>query len=109
MSDPTAEHSIRNAYASGGIDAVMQTVVGGMRAVGRTEYVSPAVMGYIFASLGETDSAMVYLERAYETRAYPLASVAVVAFCEPIRDDPRFIDLLERMKLDHVKPGYARN
>jgi serine/threonine-protein kinase len=109
MSDPTAEHSIRDAYASGGIDAVMQTVVGGMRAVGRTEYVSPAVMGYIFASLGEADSAMVYLERAYETHAYPLASVAVVAFCEPIRDDPRFIDLLERMKLDHVKPGYARN
>jgi hypothetical protein len=38
-----------------------------------------------------------------------MAVAATTAYCEPIRNDPRFIDLLKRMKLDHVKPGYARN
>jgi hypothetical protein len=51
---------------------------------------------------------MVWLERAYVKRAYPIVTLAVEPDCEPIHDDPRFIDLLKRMKLEDVKPAYAR-
>jgi TolB-like protein/tRNA A-37 threonylcarbamoyl transferase component Bud32 len=105
---PTAEASIRKAYATGGMDAVTRTIIGGNRAQREKAYASPAVMGFLFASLGEADSAMVWLNRAYDIHAYPLSVAAVTISCKPIRDDPRFLDLLKRMKLDDVKPGYAR-
>ena len=66
-------------------------------------------MGFHFASIGEADSAMVWLEKAYDERAIPLGTAAVTQHCEPIRDDSRFIGLLKRMKLDNVKPSYPRN
>ena len=106
---PGADEAIRAAYARGGIDAVMRMVIGGTRQVSKSRYISPATMGFLFASIGERDSAMVWLERAYENHAYPLETVAVHPDCELIRDDPRFINLLRRMKLENVKPTYARN
>ena len=105
---PGADESIRNAYASGGIDAVVRIVIGGLRQASQSQYVSPATMGFYFASIGEADSAMVWLSKAYDERAFPIVKAAVSPYCEPISDDPRFIDLLKRMKLDDVKPAYAR-
>jgi serine/threonine protein kinase/tetratricopeptide (TPR) repeat protein len=106
---PGAGESIRRAFASGGIDAVTRVVIGGTRQASRFQYISPATMGFLFASIGEADSAMVWLDKAYNERAHPLVSAAVSLHCEPIRDDPRFIDLLKRMKLENVKPSYTRN
>jgi TolB-like protein/tetratricopeptide (TPR) repeat protein len=106
---PGADEGIRRTFASEGIDAVIRMVIGGTRQAGQFQYISPAHMGFLFASIGEADSAMVWLDKAYYERANPLASAAVSLHCEPIRDDPRFIDLLKRMKLENVKPSYARN
>jgi tetratricopeptide (TPR) repeat protein len=106
---PGAGESIRNAYARGGIDAVMRTIIHGMRQASQTQYISPANMGFNFASIGEADSAMVWLEKAYNERAYPIELVAIVPRCQPIHNDPRFLDLLRRMNLDRVRPAYARN
>lgn len=100
--------SIREAYASGGLDAAVRTIIEGMRQAARKEYVSPAEIGFWFASIGEADSAMSWFEKAYEKRAYPIGFVGVAPLCEPIRDDPRFIDLLKRLKLEDVMPAYAR-
>jgi TolB-like protein/Flp pilus assembly protein TadD len=105
---PGAGESIRNAYARGGMDAVVRVVIGGLKQASRAQYVSPASIAMYFASIGEADSAMVWLEKAYDERAYPIEWVAVSPYCEPIHDDPRFIDLLKRMKLEDVKPAYAR-
>jgi len=105
---PGADEGIRRAYASGGIDAVVHVVIGGLRQASQAQYVSPANIGFHFASIGETDSAMVWLDKAYNERAYPIEFAAVTPYCEPLRDDPRFIDLLKRLKLEDVKPAYAR-
>ena len=106
---PGADESIRRTFASGGIDAVIRLVIGGTRQASRFQYISPGTMGFLFASIGEADSAMVWLDKAYNERANPLVNAAVSPHCEPIRDDPRFIDLLKRMKLENVMPSYTRN
>jgi serine/threonine-protein kinase len=108
FSVPGAAEGIRAAYAGGGMDAVIRAMIAGYRQASETQYVSPADIGFRFAAIGEADSAMVWLERAYVKRAYPIASSAVLPDCEPICKDPRFIDLLQRMKLEDVKPAYAR-
>lgn len=90
------------------MDALVRATINGMKQASGTRYVSPTFCGFYFASIGEADSAMTWLDRAYRDRAYPLSLSAVALYCEPIHNDPRFIDLLRRMKLDHVKPSYAK-
>jgi len=105
---PGAGTSIRRAFARGGIDAVVRVVIGGLRQASRSQYIAPAGMAFEFASIGEADSAMVWFKKAYDAHAYPIELCAVAPQCQPIRDDPRFRNLLERLKLQDVKPGYAR-
>jgi TolB-like protein/predicted Ser/Thr protein kinase len=104
-----AKETIQDAYERGGIEAVVRAVIVGSRQKDRTEYVSPANVGFLFASIGEADSAMTWFERAYEQHAHPLEVAAVHPYCGPILDDPRFVDLLERMKLENVKRTRVRD
>ncbi len=58
----------------------------------------------VYAVLGETDLAMDRLERKYESKDDPslLYGIAVDPVYDPLRDEPRFHALLERMNLADV-------
>jgi TolB-like protein/DNA-binding winged helix-turn-helix (wHTH) protein/Flp pilus assembly protein TadD len=60
---------------------------------------SPAHRANVHAARGENALALQWLERAYAERDEELVWVAVEPWYEPLRADPRFIDLLARMKL----------
>jgi TolB-like protein/class 3 adenylate cyclase len=51
----------------------------------------------IFHYLGETDKAFQWLDRAYENREFWLVSLKVSPYWDPLRSDPRFQKLLDRM------------
>jgi tetratricopeptide (TPR) repeat protein len=51
------------------------------------------------AALGEIDEAMVQLGKAYDERAVQLVRASVDPRFDPLRADPRFQELLRRMKL----------
>jgi len=53
----------------------------------------------IYAQLGEKDQAFEQLEKAYEERIFTLTNLNVWPPWDPLRDDPRFHDLLRRMNL----------
>ena len=53
----------------------------------------------IQAQLGETEQAINSLNVAYKYRDPGLMQLLIDPFCDPIRDDPRFIELLERVGL----------
>ncbi len=62
----------------------------------------------MYAALGETDLAMDRLERNYESKTDPslLIGIAVDPAYDPLRDEPRFQALLERVNLADVPwPG----
>jgi hypothetical protein len=61
------------------------------------QYVSPSSIAFIYSSLGETDQAFSWQERAYEERDASLAWVKVAPESDALRADPRFADLLRRM------------
>jgi TolB-like protein/thioredoxin-like negative regulator of GroEL len=50
-----------------------------------------------FATVGEPDSALEWLERAYDERSASMVQLKTNPALDPIRDDPRFQDLLRRM------------
>ena len=58
-----------------------------------------AVIGMVYATLGEKDQAFEWLEKAYQRRSGELIGLKFVPLGEDIRADSRFADLLRRMGL----------
>jgi TolB-like protein/Tfp pilus assembly protein PilF len=61
-----------------------------------------ATIGQVYAALGDRDRAFEWLERAYEKNPTTLSGMRVDPGYDPLRDDPRFDDLLKRMGLDEA-------
>jgi TolB-like protein/tetratricopeptide (TPR) repeat protein len=55
-------------------------------------------VGLVYAGLGENDQALAWLERAYDERDKGMVSLKVDPALDPLRSDPRFHDLVRRMK-----------
>ena len=62
-------------------------------------YVSPVAFALLHIGLGERDSALDWIERAYEERRGWLAYLRVNAIFDPLRGEPRFEALARRMNL----------
>lgn len=62
-------------------------------------YVSPYEFAQIYLGLGEKDEAFAYLDKTYEESPDPLGFLKVDPKYDSLRSDPRFVDLLRRMKL----------
>jgi TolB-like protein/predicted Ser/Thr protein kinase len=60
-------------------------------------YVSPLGIAGFYAQLGQRDEAFAWLEKAYDERSLWMAEWINGPWCDPLRSDPRFQDLLRRM------------
>ena len=60
----------------------------------RGAYVRPDLFAMIHSRLGEKDQGFEWLERAFEERSGSLIYINTNARYDPLRDDPRFQDLL---------------
>ena len=63
------------------------------------QYVLPCRFAIIYTGLGEKDLAFQALNRAYDELDILLIFVNQMPFYDPIRDDPRFRELLQRLGL----------
>ena len=63
------------------------------------ESVSPAELAILYGNLGELDRAFSELEKAYAAHDLQLQYLKVSVGFEPLRSDPRFQDLLQRIGL----------
>jgi len=63
-------------------------------------YVPTTEFASCYAQLGEIDQAFEWLEKAYAEQDSGLPYLKVAANWDPLRDDPRFHDLLLRMNLE---------
>ena len=57
----------------------------------------PTWTALFYGQLGDKDQAFAWLEKAYEKHDGPLYLLKVSPWWDPLRDDPRFDDLLRRM------------
>ena len=69
-------------------------------ALGRHRYVSPSDLAKAHLALGDHDAAFEALERAFAERRGLLVYLRVEPIFDPIRSDPRFLELVRRMGLD---------
>ncbi len=66
----------------------------------KQEFVPPTEFIVIYAALGEKDQAFELLEQAYDEHEGTMWILKVSPKFDPLRDDPRFQDLLRRMNLE---------
>lgn len=63
------------------------------------QFVGTDEIAAVYIALGEKDKAFEELEKAYISRDWGIARLSVDPFVDPLRDDPRFKDLVKRMQL----------
>src|SRR5437660_292256 len=84
----------RASFAAGGWQGFLRDMTSK-----RPEGFSPYMAAVFFAQLGERDKAFAELEKAYENREYQLRFLKIDPSVDSLRDDPRFKELMRRMRL----------
>ena len=69
----------------------------------REDYVSPVELATVSVALGRNDEALDWMEHAFEERRGWLAYLNVHPVVDPLRNEPRFADLVARMGLNEEK------
>ena len=92
------EHAglIRESFAKGGWQGFLQDRM--LLAIQQPNLPS-TTKAMLYATVGEKDKAFAELDKAYESREKGLIDLKVDPSFDPLRDDPRFQDLLRRVGL----------
>jgi serine/threonine-protein kinase len=91
--------ALGHAYAASGDHGRARAIRQQLVAQSKARFVLPNLFAMIDAALGDADAAFRSLEAAYETRSDFLIVLNVEPALDPLRSDPRFQKLLERMRL----------
>jgi serine/threonine protein kinase/tetratricopeptide (TPR) repeat protein len=86
------------AYAVAGKQAEAQKILAELNEMSKQAYVSPYDLAILHVGLGDKNRAIEELNRAYDDRAGWLIYLNVEPMFDPLRSDPRFADLVSRMK-----------
>ncbi len=90
---------IAQAYAMQGKRTEAEQEISKLRELSKTIYIRPYYFAWFYAALGDKDKAFAELERSVEDRDCFLNRLTLDPFMDPLRDDPRFKEILKRMGL----------
>lgn len=85
------------AYARAGEDEQARRMIARLSRLSEERYISPLYIAGIHAGLGQKDAAFEWLEQARQEHVDYTLFVILEPIFDPIRDDPRMQDLLERL------------
>ena len=100
--DPANQLMLRvagHAHAGSGRHREAENVIAKFNQIADTQYVVSYYQAAIYSSLGDTDQAFARLENAFAQRDWELHRLKVDPFMQPLRSDPRFKEMLERLRL----------
>jgi len=96
---PAALGVLGLAYGLAGQKRKANDVLNELLQLQQKRYVTPMAFTYVYIGLGNKDQAFAWLEKAYQERSNPIAFFKVSPTVDPLRSDPRFVDLLRRTGL----------
>jgi adenylate cyclase len=89
------------AYAAAGERAKAEATIAELSQMSSRRFVSPFCTAIIYIGLGDKQRALEGLEKAYEVRSQWLLFLKVDRIFNPLRSDPRFIELLKKVGLNN--------
>jgi eukaryotic-like serine/threonine-protein kinase len=87
------------AYAMSGRPREAKKILDDLQTRTPRVYSSPFDLAVAYTGLGDRDRAFSWLEKAYHERVRPMPSLKINPLFDPLRSDPRFVALVERMRL----------
>jgi len=91
--------SLGHAYALSGERDKAIKVLDELREISKQRYVSPYLFAVVYVGLGDKEQTFAWLDKAFQDRAIFLIWLKVEPLFDPLRDDPRFQNLLRRIGL----------
>jgi len=91
---------LTRAYAHAGRRADALRLLAELKQRNQRAYVPAGAFVNAYLGLGDNERALTWLERAYEEKSNILQWIKVHPYFDPLRDDPRFSDLIHRVGLD---------
>jgi eukaryotic-like serine/threonine-protein kinase len=91
--------ALAHAYALAGRTAEARTILNELLERSKQRYVPAFYMALISVGLGDLETALQWLEKAYQDRDFYLIYLKVDPRLDPLRGDVRFTDLLRRVGL----------
>lgn len=92
-----AEQTLRNAFARSGMEGYLRKRIELLKQQSKQHYISPYFIAMDYAMLGEKDLAFEWLEKAFQERSSWVVELRVDPLWDPLRSDPRYKELLQRM------------
>jgi serine/threonine protein kinase/tetratricopeptide (TPR) repeat protein len=91
--------ALGQAYAVSHRDAEARKILEQLIDRSQQTYVQPVWMAVISLGLGDREQAFMWLQKAYQDRSAWLVNLKADPWFDPIRSDPRFVDLVRRVGL----------
>jgi serine/threonine-protein kinase len=92
------------AYVQGGDTAKAEAILEELFEQARSSFAVPLPLAVLYTALGRTQEAFEWLNRAAEARDTLLCYIQVMPTFAPLRSDPRYVELLTRMRLNRPEP-----
>ena len=102
QTDPTNQFALRDAgivYAKSGRRDKAEEMISRFLKIAETQYVPTCRVAAIYAALGDKDKAFEELTKAFEARDWELFRLNADPYWIPLRDDPRYTEMLKRLNL----------
>lgn len=87
------------AYGLSGQLTEAESILSELKMRTKNSYVSPFQIAMVYVGLGDKDKAIASLEEAFKARSWYITWLKTAPELDPLRDDPRFTDLLQRTGL----------
>jgi tetratricopeptide (TPR) repeat protein len=101
--DREAEDVLTRGYKEGGFPEAMNMLAELWAARSRTTYIHGSEMATMYAFAGKYDQAFDWLERGFEERDPNMPYLNLFPAFKPLRNDPRFKVLLQKMNLPSLE------
>jgi tetratricopeptide (TPR) repeat protein len=96
-SSPYSLQALGYVYGISGYRDKAQEVLSYLDKLTMTRYVPPSAKAFIYIGLGEKDTALDHLDKAYEERDIEMIFLNVDPPLFPLRSEPRFLALLKKV------------
>ena len=94
---PARAAEVAHAYAVAGRTSEARALLVELTELSKQEYVEAELIAKIHIGLGEHNEAFEWLEKAYADRSVDRVQFKIDPLLDPLREDPRFSDLLRRI------------
>jgi len=95
---PIAE-LMEEVYQNNGYSEAMRTAGNTLAELSRETHISPCFISYLYVYAGDKEQALAWLEKGYEIGDPNMPYIIEPAIFDLLKDEPRFLDLLQKMNL----------